>query len=62
MQKLQSLFVLEGVSWKEACDIFFLLLPAEERWRDLLRLPGLMALSWLPAGLTSTVVDFYWLL
>lgn len=61
MQKLQRVFVLEGVSWKEACDIFFLLLPAEEWRRGLLGLPGLMALSWLPAGLASPVVDFYWL-
>lgn len=61
MQKLQRLLVLEGVSWKEACEIFLLSLPAEEWRRDLLGLPGLTALSRLPAGLTSTVVDFYWL-
>lgn len=36
MQKLQRVLVLEGVSWKEACDIFLLSLPAEEWRRDLL--------------------------
>lgn len=58
MQKLQRLLVLEGVQ----NHISLLSLPAEEEWRrDLLGLPGLTALSLLPAGLTSTVVDFYWL-